>query len=245
MATNIKPLDWNKNPVYISGAITAIFVLIVISLFYFNTNQNLQIGGVVVALIAGGITFLFYQHQCPHCKKIFGLKKASDEVIKEWEEPKQYNEKTIYYYSDGITQKDVKQGATKTFTARFKRHKDGFNCGRCGETHHKTRDVFLNKNDWIRVQKDAIHKVTTSTKKPKEHHTNIDVDFNVDLFEPTEYKDKSGKRKSIPKSVKMQLWNKYFGKHKAYGKCLVCGQKIHMQHFEAGHIKPASKGGGR
>lgn len=240
MAENIKSLEWKKNPVYISGAITIIFILIVISLFYFNANQNLQITGLIIALVSGGITFLFYESQCPKCKRIFSLKKVSDEIIKEWEEPKQYNEKTIYYYSDGITRKDVKNGATKTFIARFEKHKDGFNCKKCGETHYKTRDIFLNKNDWIRVT--TPNKVTTSMIKPKEHHTNIDMDFDSGLFEPTHYKDKSGKRKTIPKTIKMDLWKRYNGK-KYYGTCFVCEKKIDTHHFEAGHVKPASKGG--
>jgi len=235
MSENIKPLDLKKNPVYISGIITAFLSLIAISLFYFNTNQNLQIGGVVVALIAGGITFLFYHNQCPHCKRIFGLKRVSDEVIKEWEEPKQYKEKTIYYYSDGFTEKDVKYGTTKDFTARFEKHKDGFNCKRCGETHYKTRDLFLNKNDWLRVT--TPNKVTTSTKPPR-----ADMGFDIGAFEPTYYEDRGGKRKSIPASVKKDLWIRFNGK-KYKGPCYVCKSIIDIHNFEAGHVTPASKGG--
>ncbi len=240
MTENVKPLEWKKNPVYIAGTITAVFLLITILLFYFKVNQNIQIAGIIISIVSGGITFLFYQNQCPKCKRIFTLKKVSDEIIKKWEEPKQYNEKTIYYYSDGITQKDVKYGKTKTFIARYERHKEGYNCKKCGETHYKTRDIFLNKDDWIRVT--TPNKVTTSTRKPREHHTNMDFDFDVGLFEPTYYKDKTGKRKTIPKTIKVELWKRYNGK-KYYGKCFVCGKKIDIHHFEAGHVIPASKGG--
>jgi len=236
MEGQITPLEWKKNPVYISGGISGIFLIIVILLFYFKVNPNLQIAGVVALIVVGGITFLFYQSQCPKCKRIFSLKKISDEVIKEWEEPKQSKEKTIYYYSDGFTEKDVKYGATKDFTARFEKHKDGFNCKRCGETHYKTRDVFLNKNDWLRVT--TPNKVTTSTKPPK-----VDMSFGLEQFEPTYYEDKSGKRIAIPKKVKMDLWEKYFGRKKAEGQCFVCSKKIHISQFEAGHVVPASKNG--
>lgn len=236
MAENIEVLDWKKNPVYISGTITAIFLFITAFLFYSKTNKNLQITGIVILLVAGGITYLFYQNQCPKCKRIFSLNKVSDETLKEWEEPRQYKDKTIYYYSDGFTEKDVKYGETKTFNARFKKHKEGFNCKKCGETHYKTKDVFLNKNDWLRVT--TPNKVTTSTKPPK-----VEMDFGLNSFEPTYYQDKSGERKSIPKAVKMDLWNKYFGRNKAIGKCFVCKKEIHMQQFEAGHVVPASRGG--
>jgi len=243
MEDKISSLEWKKNPVYIAGGITAVFIIIV-SLFYSKINQNLQIAGIVLLLVAGGVTFLFYYNQCPKCKRIFNLKKISDEVIKEWEEPHQYQEKTIYYYSDGITQKDVKNGETKTFIARFEKHKEGYNCKKCNEISHRIKDVFLNKNDWIRAKQNAIHRITTNIRKPKEHHTNINMDFDLGSFEPTTYTDRSGKRKSIPKKIKMDLWNRYFGKGKAYGKCFVCGDKIHTHHFEAGHVVPASKGGG-
>lgn len=46
MEGKIIPLEWKKNPVYISGLITFILVLIAVSLFYFNINQNLQIAGI-------------------------------------------------------------------------------------------------------------------------------------------------------------------------------------------------------
>jgi len=227
------PLEWKKNPVYIAGGITAIFLLVVILLFYLKVNQNLQTAGIVALLVAGGITFLFYQNQCPKCKRVFSLEKISDEVIKEWEEPKQYKEQTIYYYSDGFTEKDVKYGETKTFNARYEKHKEGFNCKKCGETHYKTKDVFLNKNDWLRVT--TPNKITTSTKPPK-------VDMGFGSIEPTYYEDKGGKRKSIPASVKEKLWINYNGK-KYKGPCFVCGKIIETKDFEAGHVIPASKNG--
>jgi len=235
MEEQTQQLDWKKNPVYIGGAITLLFLIITIPIFYFKANQNVQIAGIVITLIAGGITFLFFQNQCPKCKRVFSLKKISDEIIKSWEEPKQYKEKTIYYYSDGFTEKDVKYGATKDFTARFERHKEGFNCKKCDETSYKTRDVFLNKNDWLRVT--TPNKVTTSTKPPK-----IDMGFDSGAFEPTYYEDRSGKRKSIPATVKKNLWIRFNGK-KYKSPCFVCKEIIDIHNFEAGHVIAASQGG--
>lgn len=236
MEEQIISLEWKKNPVYIGGGITAILFIIVAFLFYSKVNQNFQIAGIVSLLIVGGITFLFYKNQCPKCKRVFNLKPISNEIIKAWEEPKQYNEKTIYYYSDGFTEKDIKNGNTKTFIAKYERHKDGFQCNKCHENFYKTRDIFVNRDSWNRVT--TPNKVTTSAKPPK-----VDMGFGLNSFEPTYYQDKSGKRRSIPKEVKMDLWNKYFGKNNALGKCFVCKKEIHMQYFEAGHVIPASKNG--
>lgn len=235
-----KPLEWEKNPVYISGGISILLLIILGLIFYFNFYPTLQAYLMMALAVSVGTTFVFHQNQCPNCKRIFTLKKVSDEVVKEWEEPKQYNEKTIYYYSDGMTQKEVKNGSTKTFIARFERHKDGFNCEKCGETHHKTKEIFLNRNDWMRVTTPS--KVTTSTHKPKEHYTNMNSDFDTGLFEPTYYDDKSGKRKSIPASVKKKLWIDYNGK-KYKGACYVCKEIIDIHNFEAGHVKSVSRGG--
>jgi hypothetical protein len=163
------------------------------------------------------------------------LKKISDEIVKKWEEPKQYKEKTIYYYSDGHTQKDINYGSTKNFTAKYERHKTGFNCKKCLETHYKTKNIFLNKDSWNRVT--APKKITTSTKPPK-----INTEFDMDAFEPTYYKTKSGKRKTIPISVKRKLWVNYNGK-KYKGPCFVCKSTIDTHNFEAGHVKAVSNGG--
>lgn len=48
-------------------------------------------------------------------------------------------------------------------------------------------------------------------------------------------------RKTIPKAIKRELWEKYFGD--TYGKCQVCGKKISPFDFDVGHKQPHSKGG--
>ena len=240
MEEPINPLEWKKNPVFISGSITLITLIVTLTFYFLDITQNLRIPATIALVVLGGITFLFYQNQCPKCKRIFSLNKVSDEIIKKWEEPKQYYDKTIFYYSDGITQKDVKNGATKTFIAKYEKHKDGYQCKKCQDTSYEIRDVFLNRSDWIRVT--TPNKVTTSANKPKEHHTNPDNVFSSEFFQPTVYTDKSGKRKSIPSSVKKKLWIDYNGK-KYKGPCFVCKEIIDINNFEAGHVIPTSKGG--
>ena len=53
----------------------------------------------------------------------------------------------------------------------------------------------------------------------------------------------AGKRKAIPKPVKMKLWNQYFTEDNAKGTCQVCSNEIKMSDFEAGHIIAVANGG--
>ena len=53
----------------------------------------------------------------------------------------------------------------------------------------------------------------------------------------------STKRKTIPKAVKITLWNKYFGEDHAKGTCNVCQREIKMTEFDAGHIVAVANGG--
>lgn len=50
-------------------------------------------------------------------------------------------------------------------------------------------------------------------------------------------------RKSIPKPLRVQVWNKYIGEEKGIGKCNVCGSEIKVSNFDCGHIIAAIDGG--
>ena len=50
-------------------------------------------------------------------------------------------------------------------------------------------------------------------------------------------------RKSIPKPVRIQVWNKYIGEENGLGKCNVCSTEIKVSNFDCGHIIAASEGG--
>ncbi len=54
--------------------------------------------------------------------------------------------------------------------------------------------------------------------------------------------EKGKERKSIPKSVKNELWGNHFG-HNFHGRCFVCKRKIERDYFEAGHVKAVATGG--
>jgi hypothetical protein len=54
--------------------------------------------------------------------------------------------------------------------------------------------------------------------------------------------NKSKLRKSIPKSLKMDLWRNHFG-HQFKGRCFCCKKEIMRDNFEAGHHLSDSNGG--
>ena len=50
-------------------------------------------------------------------------------------------------------------------------------------------------------------------------------------------------RKSIPKTLKNDVWDKYIGRKKGIGQCFCCKKNIDSKNFECGHIIASSKGG--
>ena len=52
----------------------------------------------------------------------------------------------------------------------------------------------------------------------------------------------SSERKSIPQSVRMELWRNHFGEQYE-GTCFVCSEKIKKEQFDAGHVIAHAEGG--
>jgi hypothetical protein len=50
-------------------------------------------------------------------------------------------------------------------------------------------------------------------------------------------------RKSIPKPVKVKVWDEHIGEENGLGKCNVCGDEIKSSNFDCGHIIAARDGG--
>lgn len=66
--------------------------------------------------------------------------------------------------------------------------------------------------------------------------------FDITGNKPAKYKIK--KKKSIPKKIKDDCWNKFIGKNVGGVFCLVCdNEKIYQNNFEAGHIISEHNGG--
>jgi hypothetical protein len=50
-------------------------------------------------------------------------------------------------------------------------------------------------------------------------------------------------KKTIPKTLKNNVWDVYIGKEKGIGGCFACHQEIDSKHFECGHVIAESDGG--
>ena len=62
-------------------------------------------------------------------------------------------------------------------------------------------------------------------------------------FKQEKTKEPKSKRTSIPKSLKIQVWNEYIGKEKGVGNCLCCNTEIDSKKFDCGHIEAVNTGG--
>jgi hypothetical protein len=62
---------------------------------------------------------------------------------------------------------------------------------------------------------------------------------------PIEDKSKPKKKvkKTIPKTLKNMVWDKYIGREKGTGECNCCHNEIDAKHFECGHVLSEAKGG--
>lgn len=111
----------------------------------------------------------------------------------------------------------------------------------------------LLKENQITLVKKRFFKDVIITKKDEMIETILDNNIHIiskekilAVLESRDKKKQTGTRKvrkSIPKSVKESVWNKYIGPDKAYGNCYVCDKIIHITDFEVGHNKAVAKGG--
>lgn len=98
----------------------------------------------------------------------------------------------------------------------------------------KSQEILDNlMNTEIDVIKD---KYTTMKKDAKK-------EYNENIKSISKNKTTQNKRKSIPKVLKNQVWDKYIGREKGIGKCCCCDNEIDSRHFECGHIVAVAKGG--
>lgn len=66
----------------------------------------------------------------------------------------------------------------------------------------------------------------------------------TDTSEPTIKKERKPRKKTIPPSLKIKVWNKYIGEEIGKSKCLCCKlQDIYQASFSCGHIIAENDGG--
>ena len=78
----------------------------------------------------------------------------------------------------------------------------------------------------------------------KEKLTEAILNTNGIKLEKTEIvKSKSHVKKTIPKTLRNDVWNTYIGREKGIGECFACHQEIDSKHFECGHVIAEIDGG--
>ncbi len=229
MVNNTEPLPFYKEPLYYTGFITIILiVLVVYSILGNNLSGRFLVPSVIAALIFGALTYFMYDTRCPHCKRPFSKKEKI-----EWEEdlgikkePYTYYSK-VYQYSDG-TRENV-PGSERIIMRDRKYDRHYYICRKCR---------YGSEKEW---KDEKAHWLGEAPEPQIIRKKGSPMDFSIDLFSDQSY-EYEGKRRNIPKEVKRDLWIKHFGKN-YFGNCIVCNKKIDTHRFEAGHIKSIANNG--
>lgn len=226
---NTEPLPFYKEPLYYTGLVALIGIgLVIYSIVGNNVSSNLMVPSVVVAFIFGAATYFMWDTRCPHCKRPFSKKEQIEwkEDLGIKKEPYNYHSK-VYKYSDGTTENVP--GSQKTIMRDRKYDRHYYICKKC--EYGSDKEWKEEKGQWLgEAPKPQYIKKKGSS-----------IEFGSNLFEDDTYEYK-GKRRSIPKGVKEDLWIRHFGK-KYKGNCLVCNSVIDTKRFEAGHVKSVANGG--
>ena|GEM_PF-2228835 len=229
MVKNIESLPIYKNPLAYSLFITILGCIgFVYSIVETKVSQTLMIISILVALIFGVLTYFMWQTKCPSCKRVFSKieQKQWEEDLGIKKEPFTYHSK-VYQYEDGLTEPVPE--SKKTIMRAKKYDKKYYICKKCDYGSNKEWSEI--KWKWLGEEP----RIDYIKKKGKS------IGLSQNLFKEDIYV-KNGKRKSIPKGVKEDLWIRHFGKTYK-GNCFVCNATIDTKRFEAGHIKSVANGG--
>jgi len=84
---------------------------------------------------------------------------------------------------------------------------------------------------------DLQNKMKSDINEIKEKYKNLKLEVR------NKYKKVNTKRRSIPKTLKDNVWNNAFTERNGVGQCFVCKGKITSRSFDCGHIVSVAKGG--
>ena len=84
---------------------------------------------------------------------------------------------------------------------------------------------------------DLQNKMKSDINEIKEKYKNLKLEVR------NKYKKVNTKRRSIPKTLKDNVWNKTFTERNGVGQCFVCTGKITSRSFDCGHVISVAKGG--
>lgn len=158
---DIKLTDFKTNPFLIALFVTSFFVVLTFfSIVYSWTTYNSGIM-ILASFFSGFITYQIYYNQCPSCNRIFKKKMVNKEKISEEKRPYNYQDLTIYLYSDGSEKERKYHGKQKTIMETWRTEKEFYECKACG---HKWDELFERNLDIDNRPKPNT--VRTKTKPP-------------------------------------------------------------------------------
>lgn len=105
--------------------------------------------------------------------------------------------------------------------------------------------IMTSRNRKDPLNLDTLLPITNDELRKLKHyhvHSAVGTDNKELYYRILPSLDATKHRKTIPKAVKVSLWDKYYP-GKLIGPCYTCGKDIDARHFEAGHVVPASEGG--
>jgi hypothetical protein len=121
-------------------------------LTFFSIIYEWQVFNFIYLIIADFIlvivTYSIYKNQCPKCNSIFKIGIVNKEILGKEKRPFTYRDKTIYYYNDGVTIKDIKfHGKEKTKMETWRTHKEFYKCRVCGYKWDKVFETNLDEGN--------------------------------------------------------------------------------------------------
>ena len=106
--------------------------------------------------------------------------------------------------------------------------------------YHTNMDIdLLELDEKMKIEiKECKEKYTLLKKEVKDKYKKLEKDKKKQ-----EKEEQKKIRKSIPKSLKILVWDTNIGKEKGVGSCDVCKSNIDSKNFECGHIVSVKEGG--
>lgn len=179
------------------------------------------------------------EHVCNLCGLIFDHKGAHDRHMnrKKSCKLKKYIEKKVDQKETVIISTKVKcNGCNKLYATEksYRRHKKYF-----------CKNIIINNDDnlnddYTSQESGDIQKIYNELLEAKKEIQILKKNIAINEIKQN---ITAIKQKSIPKNIKIMIWNTYIGKEKGIGNCYVCPNEIDSKHFECGHIIARSKGG--
>ncbi len=114
----------------------------------------------------------------------------------------------------------------------------------------KEKNNNIKEKNYVKLERD-YQKMKNTFKEQNimiykiiKNNMDLDLDLDLDKIEEDNLNAKDIKRITIPKPMRIAIWNNYFGENVGKANCPCCNrEKITQLNFECGHIIAKAKGG--